>query len=107
MGAKEITEAEWDDTVINSAKPVVVDFWAEFCSPCRAMSRVLDEVANEHDEIAVVKINIEDYPEIAARYNVSSIPFFARFDAGKLTRSVVGSMSKPKLVASLLDSSVL
>ncbi|MDO4253567.1 MAG: thioredoxin [Kocuria sp.] len=95
MSAIDVNTAEFDREVLNSDKPVIVDFWAEWCGPCRMVSPVLDAISDEHaDRVKVVKINVDDNQEIAAKYGITSIPAVYLFDGGKVQKQSIGA--KPK-----------
>ncbi len=91
---------QFDDEVLNSSKPVFVDFWAEWCGPCRAVSPAVEEVSKEYDgKVNFVKVNVDDNNELASRYNVYSIPTLAIFQKGKIIAQAAGAASKDKIKA--------
>lgn len=93
------TAATFDTLIQTAATPVIVDFWAPWCQPCIWMSPVLDTVAEERrDTLMVVKVNVDDAPDLARRFGIQSIPTTLRFDDGKETRRVVGTLSKDRLI---------
>ncbi len=91
---------QFDDEVLNSSKPVFVDFWAEWCGPCRAVSPAVEEVSKEYDgKVNFVKVNVDENNELASRYNVYSIPTLAIFQKGKIIAQAAGAASKDKIKA--------
>ena len=102
MAELTITNANFKSEVLESDKPVLVDFWAPWCGPCRMLGPVVSELAEEHPEFKVGKVNVDDEPELAQEFNVMSIPFVATFKDGKLHKSSVGVQPKEALL-SLFD----
>jgi thioredoxin len=95
--ADAVTEQTFEQEVLKSETPVLVDFWAEWCGPCHAIAPVLDEIANERDELKVVKLNIDEEPAVAQRYGVMSIPTLILFKDGEPQAAAVGAMPKAML----------
>ena len=102
MAELTITNANFKSEVLESDKPVLVDFWAPWCGPCRMLGPVVSELAEEHPEFKVGKVNVDDEPELAQEFNVMSIPFVATFKDGKIHKSSVGVQPKEALL-SLFD----
>ena len=94
----EITDANIKD-VIASGKPVVVDFWAAWCGPCKMMGPVIAELAENHPELVVGKVNVDEQPDLAAQFNVMSIPFIAAFKDGKMIKSSIGVKPAEELLS--------
>lgn len=102
MSAPHVTDANFDSEVLKSSKPVVVDFWAEWCGPCRAVSPILDQIRDEHgDKIEVVKLNVDENPQTAAKYQITSIPAMKVFQNGEVVKTIIGAKPKPALEADL------
>ena len=100
--ANPITTHEFDTEVLKSETPVIVDFWAEWCGPCRAVSPILDQIADERsDQLRVVKVNIDEEPELAQRYGILSIPTIVLFKGGEPAAAAIGAQPKRMLEQSL------
>jgi thioredoxin 1 len=96
MTVKQISDTKtWETDVISSSKPVFVDFWAEWCGPCRMVSPVVEELSSEYDgKVEFVKVNVDEANELASRYSVFSIPTLAIFNKGKMIAQQIGAASK-------------
>ena len=99
-----VTDATFADDVLGSDKPVLVDFWAEWCGPCKMVAPVLEEIAAEHgDKLTVAKLDIDANPSAARDYQVMSIPTMILFSGGKPTKTIVGAKGKAALLRDLAD----
>ena len=104
MTARAVTEATFEQEVLKNEKTVVVDFWAEWCGPCRAVSPILDAIASENaDKLSIVKLNVDDNPETAEKYGITSIPAMFVFEKGQVVKKVIGAKPKPALEADLAE----
>jgi thioredoxin 1 len=102
MTARAVTEATFEQEVLKNEKTDVVDFWAEWCGPCRAVSPILDQIATEHSEkLDIVKLNVDEHPQLAMKYQITAIPAFKVFQAGEVVKTVIGAKPKPALEADL------
>jgi len=92
---REVTDASFESDVLQAGRPVVVDFWAPWCGPCRVVSPIIDDLATQHGErVGFVKLNVDDNPATASRYNVLSIPTVILFESGEPQDTVIGARSK-------------
>jgi thioredoxin 1 len=101
---KKVTDQTFKEDVLASDKPVLVDFWAEWCGPCKMVAPVLEEIAEQHaDKITVAKLNVDENPQIAQEYRILSIPTMSVFADGKLVKSIIGAKPKAALLRDLAD----
>ncbi|GAB2681563.1 thioredoxin [Kribbella swartbergensis] len=101
---KAVTDAEFEQTVLKSDKPVLVDFWAEWCGPCRQVSPILEELNQDHgDKITFLKMNVDENPVTPSNYRVTGIPTINVYVNGELAKSIVGAKPKAALLRELAD----
>ena len=104
MGApKIVSDASFADDVLMSDKPVVVDFWAEWCGPCKMIAPILEEIASENDAIVIAKLNVDENPQTAASYGITSIPTMNVFSGGEVVKTIIGAKPKAALLADLAE----
>jgi thioredoxin 1 len=102
--AEAVTDATFDNEVLKSSTPVLVDFWAEWCGPCKMVSPVLEEIADEHKgKLTIAKLNVDENPDVAMRYGVMSIPTLALFIGGVEKKRPIGAMPKRNIVSELSE----
>ena len=106
MGANivTLTSSTFDETVNASTKPILVDFWAEWCGPCKMIAPILEQIASENgDDITIAKLNVDDYGDIAGRFSVMSIPTLILFKAGEPAKRLVGAKGKGQLMQEIAE----
>jgi thioredoxin 1 len=101
MAITNVTQDNFDAEVVKSEKPVLIDFWAAWCGPCKMVSPVIEEIANERDDIKVCKINIDEEQHLAMQYGIMSIPTMMVFSEGKPVKKVVGAVPKSEIEKAL------
>ena len=101
---KQVTDATFDGEVLKNGKPVLVDFWAEWCGPCRMIAPILEQIATEHgDKLEIVKLNTDENPEVSAKYGVLNIPMLNVYVNGEVVKTIVGAKPKRALLKDLED----
>ncbi len=104
MSVSVVTDQTFDSDVLMSDKPVVVDFWAEWCGPCRMVSPILEELSNEHgDKVSFVKLNVDENPQVAASYRITSIPTLNVYSGGQVVKQIIGAKPKSAIINDLRD----
>jgi thioredoxin 1 len=104
MGApKIVSDASFADDVLMSDKPVIVDFWAEWCGPCKMIAPILEEIAAENDGIVIAKLNVDENPQTAASYGITSIPTMNVYSGGQIVKTIIGAKPKAALLADLAE----
>jgi thioredoxin 1 len=104
MGTKKVTDETFEADVLNNDKPVLVDYWAEWCGPCKMVAPVLEAIAEEHgDKLDIVKLNVDDNPVITQKYGILNIPTLGVFKNGEVVKELVGARSKSALLRELAD----
>jgi len=99
---REVTDATFEKDVLQSEKPVLVDFWAAWCGPCRRVGPVLEQIATENpDKLEIVKLNVDENPETAMKYQITSIPAMKLYSKGEVVKTVIGAKPKPAIEADL------
>ncbi|MGI5166126.1 thioredoxin [Spirillospora sp. CA-253888] len=101
---KAVTDADFDTEVLKSDKPVLVDFWAEWCGPCRMVAPILEEISKEHgDKLDIVKLNIDENPKVPAQYGVMQIPTMNVYKGGEVVKQIMGAKPKAALLRDLAE----
>ncbi len=103
MSVLKVTNQNFESAVINSEKPVLLDFWASWCGPCRMVSPLVDEIAQENPQFLVGKVNVDEEPELAQKFGIMSIPTLVVMKGGKIVRQVTGARPKAQLLELLED----
>ncbi len=98
MSAININRANFQDEVMNSDKPVLLDFWAAWCGPCRRVSPIIEEIASERTDIKVCKVNVDEQPELASQFRIMSIPTLMVMEDGKVVNEVRGAVPKHQIL---------
>ena len=101
MGIIELTEETFDAEVLQDKKFVIVDFWASWCTPCRMLAPILEEIADEYPNIKVCKLNVDDAPNIGERYGIMSLPALLFFDSGEIINESIGLVSRERVLSFL------
>ncbi len=97
MAVNEVSDATFKEDVLGSEKPVIVDFWAEWCQPCKRIAPILEEMSESREDVSFVKLDVDDNPTTTLNYSITSIPTVARFEGGQITNQAVGALPKAQL----------
>jgi thioredoxin 1 len=97
----DVTDSSFQNEVIDAKGPVLVDFWAPWCGPCRVVHPILEEISNERDDLRIVSINVDDNQQTAAKFEILSIPTLLLFKDGEIAKRVIGALPKKRLEAEL------
>jgi len=104
MGTKKVTDETFEADVLKNDKPVLVDYWAEWCGPCKMVAPVLEAIAEEHgDKLDIVKLNVDENPVVTQKYGILNIPTLGVFKNGEVVKELVGARSKSALLRELSD----
>ena len=104
MGTKKVTDETFEADVLKNDKPVLVDYWAEWCGPCKMVAPVLEAISEEHgDKLDIVKLNVDENPMVTQKYNIMNIPTLGVFKNGEVVMELVGARSKSALLRELAD----
>jgi len=104
MGTKKVTDETFEADVLKNDKPVLVDYWAEWCGPCKMVAPVLEAISEEHgDKLDIVKLNVDENPVVTQKYNIMNIPTLGVFKNGEVVMELVGARSKSALLRELAD----
>lgn len=101
MATAKVTDSSFDQEVLGASGPVVVDFWAEWCGPCKMVAPILEEIARDNDGIVIAKLNVDENPQTAASYGITSIPTLNVYSGGEIVKTIIGAKPKAALLADL------
>lgn len=101
MSVMHINKDNFQEEVMNADRPVLLDFWASWCGPCQMLGPVIDQIADEQDEVKICKVNVDEQPELASQFGVMSIPTLVVMKEGKITNKSVGAKPKEQILAML------